>query len=105
MLLVSNEQVKISDFGLARQQKEDTDYYKAKNNDTDLPIYWYSPECLESFKFSTKGDVWSYGVTLWEMFTIGDNPSAYLGQAVRLAQTAQMAFKAVSTQCLFALLS
>ena len=101
VLLVSSEQVKISDFGLARKQKEDADYYKAKRNDTDLPIYWYSPETLEDFKVSTKGDVWSYGVTLWEMFTLGDNPSAYLGGVVRQAQSAQMAFKSVCFQWIF----
>ena len=95
VLLVSSDQVKISDFGLARKQKEDADYYKAKSKDTDLPIYWYAPECLKDFKFSTKGDVWSYGVTLWEMFTLGDNPSTYLGHVVRGAQTPQMVFEQV----------
>ena len=96
MLLVSNDQIKISDFGLARQQLENSDYYKSKGSSNDLPIYWYAPECLSSFKFSTKGDVWSYGVTLWEMFTLGDNPNSHLGPIVRQAQSVQMAFKRVS---------
>lgn len=96
VLLVSTDQIKISDFGLARQQLEESDYYKSKGNSNDLPIYWYSPECLATFKFSTKGDVWSYGVTLWEMFTIGDNPNVYLGPFVRQANSVQMAFQNVS---------
>ena len=97
-MLVSNEQVKISDFGLARKQREDSDYYASKGGSNDLPIYWYAPECMATFKFSTKGDVWSYGVTLWEIFTFGDNPNAYLGPVVRPAQSVQMAFRLVSAE-------
>lgn len=96
VLLVSSDQIKISDFGLARKQLEDSDYYKSKGNSSDLPIYWYAPECLSTFKFTTKGDVWSYGVTLWEMFTLGDNPNAHLGTIVRQARSAQDAFRLVS---------
>lgn len=74
---------------------EESDYYKSKGSSNDLPIYWYSPECLSSFKFTTKGDVWSYGVTLWEMFTLGDNPNVHLGPHVRQAPTIQVAFSKV----------
>ncbi len=84
VLMVSEKHVKISDFGLAREKMEESDYYKSKST-TDLPVYWYSPECLDTFKFSTKGDVWSYGVTLWEMFTIGEKPSKELNEVMRKA--------------------
>ena len=94
VLRVSEEHVKISDFGLAREQMENSDYYKSKGTSTDLPIYWYAPECLMTLKFSTKGDVWSYGTTLWEMFTIGENPATYLGPVVRRASP-HMAFQNV----------
>ena len=42
----------------------------------------YAPECLTSLKFTTQGDVWSYGTTLWEIFTFGENPSTYLHKVV-----------------------
>ena len=38
------------------------------------PLKWYAPECIYFFKFDTKSDVWSYGVTLWEAFTFGSRP-------------------------------
>ena len=39
VLVVSNAQIKVSDFGLARQFKDDKDYYPASNN-KDVPIFW-----------------------------------------------------------------
>ena len=96
--MVSTSHVKISDFGLARKQVGNADYYKL-TKDIDLPVYWYSPESLETFKFTTKGDVWSFGVTLWEMFTMGAKPFTYLPQFPR----SQNLFKAVILGSLFVL--
>ncbi|XP_066947978.1 tyrosine-protein kinase hopscotch [Macrobrachium rosenbergii] len=65
--------VKISDFGLA-QEPNKGNYYIRKTQ-RSLPIAWYALECIESGKFSHKSDVWSYGVTCWEMFTHGLEPN------------------------------
>lgn len=38
------------------------------------PLKWYAPECLNFHKFSSKSDVWSFGITMWEAFSYGGKP-------------------------------
>ena len=38
------------------------------------PLKWYAPECIYYFKFDSRSDVWSYGVTLWEATSRGGKP-------------------------------
>ncbi|KAL4232110.1 Fibroblast growth factor receptor 4 [Mactra antiquata] len=72
-ILVSEDYVlKIADFGLTRNLSE-VDYYK-KNGDGRLPVKWMAPEALFDRRYTTKSDVWAYGVLLWEIFTLGGNP-------------------------------
>lgn len=38
------------------------------------PLKWYAPECVYFWKFDSKSDVWSYGVTMWEATSYGGRP-------------------------------
>ncbi len=65
--------VKIGDFGLARDLMYAQDYYRMNGVDW-LPVRWMSPESLRDSVFSTATDVWAYGVVLWEMVTLAEQP-------------------------------
>jgi serine/threonine protein kinase len=41
---------------------------------TKFPIKWAPPEVLNYTRFSSKSDVWAYGVLIWEVFTCGKMP-------------------------------
>uniref|UniRef100_A0A0N5AST4 Tyrosine-protein kinase n=1 Tax=Syphacia muris TaxID=451379 RepID=A0A0N5AST4_9BILA len=70
--LVADEHVvKVADFGLARFMREDT--YTAHAG-AKFPIKWTAPEGLAYNTFSTKSDVWAFGVLLWEIATYGMSP-------------------------------
>uniref|UniRef100_A0A8C9R8S8 Tyrosine-protein kinase n=1 Tax=Scleropages formosus TaxID=113540 RepID=A0A8C9R8S8_SCLFO len=73
VLLVTQHYAKISDFGLSKALAEEENYYKAKTHGK-WPVKWYAPECINYFKFSSKSDVWSFGVLMWEAYSLGQKP-------------------------------
>ncbi|XP_023240042.1 proto-oncogene tyrosine-protein kinase ROS-like [Centruroides sculpturatus] len=68
----SNRIVKIGDFGLARDIYKN-DYYR-KEGEGLLPVRWLSPESLMDGVFTTQSDIWAFGVLLWEVMTLGQQP-------------------------------
>ncbi|KAI9516769.1 hypothetical protein NQZ68_013827 [Dissostichus eleginoides] len=73
VLLSTNEIVKIGDFGLMRALPTHTDHYIMEEGHK-IPFPWCAPESLKSRSFSHSSDTWMFGVTLWEMFTHGQEP-------------------------------
>ncbi|TRY60027.1 hypothetical protein DNTS_033677 [Danionella cerebrum] len=73
ILLASNEQIKIGDFGLMRALPKNDDHYVMQEH-RKVPFAWCAPESLKTRTFSHATDTWMFGVTLWEMFTYGQEP-------------------------------
>uniref|UniRef100_A0A8C1SA81 Activated CDC42 kinase 1 n=1 Tax=Cyprinus carpio TaxID=7962 RepID=A0A8C1SA81_CYPCA len=73
ILLASNDLIKIGDFGLMRALPKNDDHYVMQEHHK-VPFAWCAPESLKTRTFSHASDTWMFGVTLWEMFTHGQEP-------------------------------
>uniref|UniRef100_A0A671M029 Platelet-derived growth factor receptor alpha n=1 Tax=Sinocyclocheilus anshuiensis TaxID=1608454 RepID=A0A671M029_9TELE len=78
VLLSQGKIVKICDFGLARDIMHDNNY--VSKGSTFLPVKWMAPESIFDNLYTTLSDVWSYGILLWEIFSLGGTP--YPGMVV-----------------------
>ncbi|KAM9695008.1 fibroblast growth factor receptor 4 isoform 1-T3 [Trichechus inunguis] len=72
VLVTEDNVMKIADFGLARGVHH-IDYYKKTSNGR-LPVKWMAPEALFDRVYTHQSDVWSFGILLWEIFTLGGSP-------------------------------
>ncbi|KAJ8415186.1 hypothetical protein AAFF_G00008840 [Aldrovandia affinis] len=72
VLVKSPNHIKITDFGLARLLDAHEKEYNADGG--KMPIKWMALECIHYRRFTHQSDVWSYGVTVWELMTFGGKP-------------------------------
>lgn len=103
VLLSQGKIVKICDFGLARDIMHDNNYvskgsvsrptrldgggaavFRGLNPfpcvpQTFLPVKWMAPESIFDNLYTTLSDVWSYGILLWEIFSLGEPPPVTVG--------------------------
>uniref|UniRef100_A0ACB8E4J7 Uncharacterized protein n=2 Tax=Sphaerodactylus townsendi TaxID=933632 RepID=A0ACB8E4J7_9SAUR len=71
-LVTENNTLKISDFGMSRQEKDGI--YSSTGGMKQIPVKWTAPEALSYGRYSSESDVWSFGILLWEAFSLGATP-------------------------------
>lgn len=79
ILVGENKTCKVADFGFARDVI--TSHVYERKSEGRLPIRWMAPESLYDNIFTTKTDVWSFGILMWEIVTLGSTPYPGLAAA------------------------
>ncbi|KAF3693678.1 Tyrosine-protein kinase ITK/TSK [Channa argus] len=77
-LVSQNNEVKVSDFGMTRFVLDDQ---YTSSQCSKFPVKWSAPEVIRYCKFSSKSDVWSFGVLMWEVYNEGRLPYENLSNA------------------------
>jgi serine/threonine protein kinase len=77
ILVDEGNNLKITDFGLSRMINNDSMYVKTTKG--KLPLKWMAIESIVDRSFTTSSDVWSFGITLWEIATLGATPYPTIG--------------------------
>ena len=72
VLVAKDLSCRIAYFGMSRELNSDSDYYTSSGG--RIPLRWTAPEAVFYQKYSEKSDVWSFGMTLFEIWSLGDKP-------------------------------
>uniref|UniRef100_A0A673L6U1 receptor protein-tyrosine kinase n=1 Tax=Sinocyclocheilus rhinocerous TaxID=307959 RepID=A0A673L6U1_9TELE len=73
ILVNSNLECKVSDFGLSRVLEDDPEGTYTTSGGK-IPIRWTAPEAIAYRKFTSASDVWSFGIVMWEVMAFGERP-------------------------------
>ncbi|XP_064161215.1 ephrin type-A receptor 2-like [Anguilla rostrata] len=73
ILVNSNMECKVSDFGLSRVLEDDPEGTYTTSGGK-IPIRWTAPEAIAYRKFTSASDVWSFGIVMWEVMAFGERP-------------------------------
>ncbi|XP_053372508.1 uncharacterized protein LOC123564547 [Mercenaria mercenaria] len=92
ILVGDNKTVKIGDFGLARYIYHDVNKIYVTRRGGKLPLRWMSPEAIFNMTFSTASDIWSFGIVLYEIVTLGGAPYPALSN-VELLQALKQGYR------------
>ncbi|CAI8019402.1 Fibroblast growth factor receptor 1 [Geodia barretti] len=73
--MIDNGAVKVADFGLAEDMYGSNYCHNSRSEGGErVPIRWMAPESIDTNIYNQTTDVWSFGVTCWEVFTCGRIP-------------------------------
>ncbi|NXV06858.1 FES kinase, partial [Cettia cetti] len=75
-LVTERNTLKISDFGMSREEEDGI--YASTGGMKQIPVKWTAPEALNYGRYTSESDVWSFGILLWEAFSLGAVPYANL---------------------------
>ncbi|CAM5146170.1 unnamed protein product [Eretmochelys imbricata] len=75
-LVTEKNSLKISDFGMSREEEDGV--YASTGGLKQIPVKWTAPEALNYGRYSSESDVWSFGILLWEAFSLGATPYSHL---------------------------
>lgn len=91
VLVGEHNKIKVGDFGLARVLEND-DMYTAREG-AKFPIKWTAPEAANYSRFTSKSDVWSFGIVLYEIITKGRTPYPGMSNAEVLEAVADQNYR------------
>ncbi|XP_063776988.1 mast/stem cell growth factor receptor Kit [Pseudophryne corroboree] len=97
ILLTHGRITKICDFGLARDIKNDSNYVVKGN--ARLPVKWMAPESIFHCVYTFESDVWSYGILLWEIFSLGSSPYPRIPVDSKFYRMIKDGYRMLSPEC------
>ncbi|KAE8629582.1 hypothetical protein XENTR_v10000535 [Xenopus tropicalis] len=97
ILLTYGRITKICDFGLARDIRNDSNYVVKGN--ARLPVKWMAPESIFHCVYTFESDVWSYGILLWEIFSLGSSPYPRIPVDSKFYKMIKDGYRMMSPEC------